>query len=68
MEQISSPGNKAVVSLSVILALAICSVAGSYKSKKLVQIRRWEKALAVYSSQLESENQIVLSQNGLEYK
>ncbi|MBP5794195.1 MAG: hypothetical protein J6W46_11245 [Spirochaetaceae bacterium] len=68
MEQISSPGNKAVVSLSVILALAICSVAGSYKSKKLVQIRRWEKALSVYSSQLESDNQIVLSQIGLEYK
>ena len=68
MEQISSHGNKAIVSLAVILALAICSVVGSYKCKKLTQIKHWEKALAVYSSQLESENQIVLNQSALEYK
>ena len=68
MEQISSHGNKAVVSLVVILALAICSVVGSYKSKKLTQIRHWEKALAVYSSQLEAENQRVLNQTLVEYK
>ena len=64
MEKISYHGNKAVVSLMVILALAICSMAATYRLKKTAQIRLWEKSLAVYSERLEEENNSVINGSG----
>ena len=55
MEAILSRGNKVFVSLTAILALAVCSAVVTYRLKKSAQIKLWEKSLEAYSEKLEKE-------------
>ena len=59
MEAILSRGNKVFVTLTAILALAVCSAVVTYRLKKSAQIKLWEKSLEAYSEKLEKENLIV---------
>ena len=68
MEPTSFHGSKAVISIAAILAICVCTVAGTYRLKKSAQIRQWQKALAAYSVQLEKENQIAKSSYSTEEK
>ena len=62
MAPTSSPGNKIILPMTGILAITLCALVGAYRVKKTSEIKLWEKQLAVYSYQLESENQAVKNQ------
>ena len=63
MEQISYHGNKIFFSITGILVLSLCTVLATYRLKKTAEIKHWKKALALYSKQLEQENQIAKSES-----
>lgn len=56
MDLISSHGNKAGIAIIGFFVLSLCSAAGTYRLKKTAEINRWQKALQVYSLELENEN------------
>ena len=59
MEQTSFHGSKIVLSITGLLALTLLTVVGTYRLKKSAEIKRWEKALTLYSLELEQENKLV---------
>ena len=56
MEGTSFRGNKFGITVFFVLALSLCSVAGTYRLKKIAEIKKWEKNYDLYSQKLESEN------------
>ena len=62
MEPISYPGNNAGSKITLfgagLVVLALCTVVGTYRLKKVAEMKYWEKALATYSRDLEQNNRI----------
>ena len=64
METTSFHGNKVCISVIALLILALCTAAATYRLKKTAEIKRWEKEMIAYSSQLESENLLAVKTAG----
>ena len=58
MEPTSFHGSKAFYSVAAAVAIVLCTVVGTYRLKKSAQLKHWQKAMTVYSLQLEQENQL----------
>ena len=72
MEQISFPGNssgnKLAFCVTGIVALALCTVVGTYRLKKVAELKHWEKELASYSKELEYDNKIAKGESYTEIR
>ena len=66
MEPTSFHGSKAVISITAVLAISVCAVVGTYRLKKSAQIKHWQKAMTLYSLELEKENQLAKGESAVE--
>ena len=68
MEPTSFHGSKTFYSVAAAVAIVLCTVVGTYRLKKSAQLKHWQKAMTVYSLQLEQENQLAKGEDFSEVK